>query len=99
MPWPSDSEHNTLVASTVTTVTLDQDYSEVSIIHHGDNSSPVYALVDSGATDPAVAGAGTDVVLSGGYAVLPAPGGGGTATQVKLVSAGTPTVSVIAGGR
>lgn len=96
MPWPSDSEHNTLVAATATTVTLDQDYSEVSIVHHGDAADPVYFTVDGAA--PTVAGAGTDVVLSGGYVVTSAPGGSG-ATVVQLISAGTPTVSVIAGGR
>lgn len=98
MPWPSDSETVTLTAATVATVTLDQDYDEVTITNHSSTDYVNY-LVDSGATDPATDGAGTGVVLAGERVTVPSPGGGGSATQVKVVSAGTPKVTVEAGGR
>lgn len=85
-----DSEHITLVASTVATVTLDADYSFVEVVNVT-GSAAIYFTVDG--TTPTVEGAGTHVLPAtiGGLELTPA---GSAAIVVKMISAGTPKVSV-----
>ena len=83
-------QHATLVASTVATMTFDEDFNEVEIINvTGD--ALIYVRFDGVA--PVVAAAGTYVILDakGGTKLKPRTSG---PTVVKLISAGTPKVSV-----
>lgn len=85
-----DSEHVTLTADTVATVTLDRQYNAVEVVNV-DGAAAVYFTVDGSA--PAVEGAGTVVLPAaiGGVEVRPASD---NPTVVKLISAGTPKVAV-----
>ena len=85
-----DSEHITLTASTVATVTLDADYNFVEVVNV-DGAAAVYFTVD-GAT-PTIAGAGTIVLPAAisGIEVQPWTSG---LTTIKLISSGTPKVAV-----
>ena len=83
------SKHGTLVAATVTTVTLDRDYDSVEILNRG-TTSDLWVRVDK--TDPVVAADDTYVCVPGGFIVLGVPTAG--LTVVKLISAGTPPYSV-----
>jgi hypothetical protein len=82
--------HGTLVADTVTTVTLDHNYNRVEVLNR-DGAAEIYFTVDAGA--PTVEGDGC-------YSLPAAIGGlekkspGGRATVVKMISSGTPTYSV-----
>lgn len=82
--------HVTLVANTVSTVTLDGNYNQVEVLNV-DGAAAIYFTVDG--ADPTVEGNGCHV--------LPAAIGGLTADApayappvVKLISIGTPKVSV-----
>jgi len=91
MPKPEgDSRHVTLVANTVSTVTLDADYDNVEVVSV-DGTAAVYFTVN-GAT-PTVAGNGTVVLPAAIGAVSLQPYGPELAT-IKLISAGTPKVAV-----
>lgn len=87
-----DSEHITLTASTVATVTLDADYDNLEVVNV-DGTAAVYFLVNPGVTNPTVAGAGT-IVLPAAIGAIELQPTGGAATVVKLISAGTPKVAV-----
>lgn len=85
-----DSRHITLTANTVATVTLDSDYDWIEVVNR-DGAGEVFFTLDG--TNPTVAGNGT--------LVLPATIGGveieynrTTTAVIKLISAGTPKVSV-----
>jgi hypothetical protein len=81
--------HVTLVANTVTTVTLDQNFSSVEVLNV-DGAAAIYFTVDG--TTPTVEGNGTNV-LPAAIGGLTLYAGNGTDT-VKLISAGTPKASV-----
>lgn len=86
------SVHGQLTAVTVATVTLDGDFGSVEILNR-DGTAEIYALIDSGSTNPTVGGNDTEVLPAAiGSVTLSSltPG----ATQVKLISAGTPKYSV-----
>lgn len=83
--------HVTLVANTVATVTLDQNYFASVEVLNVDGAAAVYFTVDNG--DPTVGGDGSNV--------LPAAIGGlvvnvddNDTVVVKLISTGTPKMSV-----
>lgn len=83
-------EHGTLVADTVTTVTLDSDAQEVEVLNR-DGAAEIYFTVDG--ADPTVEGDDCQVLPAAiGAVQVRAPGGG--VTDVKLISEGTPTFSV-----
>lgn len=91
MPKPEgDSRHVTLTANAVTTITLDADYDNVEVLNV-DGGGVVY-FTANGAT-PTVAGNGTVVLPAAVGAVTLTPYGPDLAT-IKLISAGTPKVSV-----
>lgn len=83
-------QHATLVAATVTTFTFDVDYNSVEVLNV-DGAAAVYFTVDG--TTPAVATTGSHVLPAaiGGLQIFPPTG---TVSVVKLISGGTPTVSV-----
>ncbi len=87
---PGSPQHVTLVASAVTTVDLGQDYSVVEVLNV-DGVAAVYFRFD--ATAPVVGATGTHVLPAaiGSVEVTPRTSGN---TVVKLISAGTPQVSV-----
>lgn len=85
--------HGTLVANTMTTVTLTANHNEVEVIHRGGaGAADIFFTVDG--ANPTVNGEDTDV----------APNGVGQRTQVgaykkqntvvKLISSGTPAYTV-----
>lgn len=84
-------QHFTLTANTVQTVTFTENFGRIEVLNV-DGAAAVYVSNDG--TDPTVAGTG--------YNVLPAVIGSvelpdataGIVTVVKLISAGTPKVSV-----
>lgn len=82
--------HVTLVANTVTTVTLDSDYATVEVLNV-DGAASVY-FTTNGAT-PTVEGAGCNVLPAAIGALDLNTGTRGTVT-VKLISTGTPKISV-----
>lgn len=82
------SKHGTLVAATVTTVTLDKDYDSVEVLNRG--TVDLWLRVDG--VDPVVAADDTYVCVGGGFVILPVPTAG--STDVKLISTGTPAYSV-----
>lgn len=83
-------QHATLVAATVATLTFDYDAGEVEVLNV-DGAAAVYVRTDG--TDPTVAGTGCDVLPAAiGYARLKVRTDGNTV--VKLISSGTPKVSV-----
>lgn len=87
-----DSRHVTLVASTVNTVVLDADYANIEVVNVTGTAS-VYFTVN-GAT-PTVKGTGTVVLPAAiGGVTMPGYSGSGTATTVRLISAGTPDIAV-----
>lgn len=79
--------HATLVASTVDTVTLN-DQPWVEVLNRG--TDPIYFRLDG--TNPTVAGNETHVATAGSSVVMKAPGRG--ALVVKLISAGATAYSV-----
>lgn len=86
----ANPQHFTLVAATVKTFTLDSDFYEVEVTNV-DGAAAAYFTVN-GAT-PAVATDGSLVLPAaiGHVTVRPRTAG---ATVVKMISAGTPKVSV-----
>lgn len=83
-----DSKHVTLVAGTVTTVTLDPIYiSQVEVMNRGDVE--VWVRLDG--TNPAVEAEDSVVVPAKSFLTLPVSG---SPVTVKLISTGTPKVSV-----
>lgn len=83
-------QHATLVASTVATMTFDEDFREVEV-SNVDGGAIVYFRFDGVA--PVVAAAGTYVLPAAIGSVRLKPKTSG-ATVVKFISAGTPKVSV-----
>ncbi len=83
--------HSTLVADTVTTVTFDTNFGRVEVLNV-DGAAAVYFRVDGVA--PTVAGTGSHVLPAAIGSLEVADGTSGQATVVKLISAGTPKVSV-----
>ena len=86
-----DSEHLTLVISTVSTVTLAVTNADNVVVHMRAGTGPVYYTLDG--STPTVAGDGTYVV----YSALPARSHPITTTDapvVKLISATADAVSV-----
>lgn len=83
-------QHLTLPANTVVTVTFDTDFNEVEVVNV-DGIALVYFTVDR--STPAIGGTGSHVLPAaiGGLTVKPGTTG---ATIVKLISPGTPAVSV-----
>ncbi len=86
-----DSRHITLTANTVATVTLDQDYAYAEVVNV-DGAAAVYFTVNG--ADPTVKGNGT-LVLPAVIDRLEIQPYGAQSTTVKLISAGTPQVSVM----
>lgn len=83
-------QHVTLVASTVSTVTFDEDFGMVEVTNV-DGAAPVYFRMDG--TAPVIAATGTHVLPAaiGSLEVAPKTTG---VTVVKLISSGTPKVSI-----
>lgn len=89
----ADSEHITLVANTVSTVTLDADYRTVEVVNVN-GAAAVYFKVNGG-TAPTVKGSGTVVLPAAiGSIELRADAVDPGTTVVTLISAGTPDVAV-----
>lgn len=86
----ADPQHVTLVANTVSTITLAVDASKVEILNV-DGAAAVYATVDG--STPTVGGNGAWCLPAaiGSLELSPRTAG---PTVVKLISAGTPMVSV-----
>lgn len=88
-----ESEHGTLVANTVTTVTLRVDMGEdVLVINRG--STDMWARFDG--TDPEIGGDGALIVPPGVGTGITAQASD-DAMVVKLISSGTPDYSVETG--
>ena len=86
----ANPQHKTLVANTVATVTLDADYFEVEVVNVS-GTAEVYFTTDGSA--PAIGGDGSNVLPAAiGYVQLQPRTSGNTV--VKLISSGTPRVSV-----
>lgn len=84
-------QHVTLVAATVSTLTFDEDFAEVEVMNV-DGTAAVYYRFDGVA--PVVGAAGTHVLPAiAGATGIRKPKTSGP-TVVKLISAGTPKVSV-----
>jgi hypothetical protein len=92
----AEVEHGTLVAATVTTLTFAQNYAWVEVLNRSAGGDDIFFLVDPGATNPTVGGDDTYVVEAVGITQAEVPSTAGTATTVKLISAGTPDYTVIA---
>lgn len=86
----ADPQHVTLVANTVSTITLAVIANKVEIVNV-DGASAVYVTVDG--TTPTVGGDGAWVLPAaiGSLELMPRTS---SRTVVKLISAGTPKVSV-----
>jgi hypothetical protein len=83
-------QHFTLVADTVTTCTFSSNFGRVEILNV-DGAAAVYISTDGSA--PVVGGTGYDVLPAAICSVEVADQTSGN-TVVKLISAGTPKVSV-----
>lgn len=87
--------HDTLVASTVKTITLVTPYAGTVEVTNVSGVAAVYFTVDG--TTPTVAGPDTEVLPAVAGASMIVPGRhDGTQIVVKLISSGTPTVSAAA---
>lgn len=85
-------QHATLVADTVTTIsTLDDGYQRVEVTNV-DGAAAVYFTIDG--TTPTVAGSGTQVLPASISSLSVKDISPGAAPTVKLISSGTPKVSV-----
>lgn len=96
MPYTPDSpRHATLAADTVTTLTFLTDYARIEVANV-DGAALVYFTVDG--TTPGIAATGSQVLPAAIGAVELSPRIQGAPhsgpTVVKLISAGTPKVSV-----
>lgn len=83
-------QHATLVASTVTTFTFDEDFERVEVLNV-DGASAIYFSVDG--STPTVAGTGFHC-LPAAISSVEVPVRVTGVTVVKLISAGTPKVAV-----
>jgi hypothetical protein len=91
MPKPvGDSRHVTLTAATVATITLDGDYDNVEIINV-DGAAAAYFTADG--STPAVGATGSIVLPAAINGLSLQPYGSGP-TTIKVISAGTPRISV-----
>lgn len=83
-------QHATLTANTVLPIVFDQDYDRIEIVNV-DGAAAVYFRV--GQTNPGIAAEGSQVLPAaiGSVEVDVTTSGG---TEVRLISAGTPKVSV-----
>lgn len=87
--------HQTLVASTADTVTLDAYGRYIEIVHRGSATNPIYFTVGRSPAAPTVAGADTLVALSTKPTVVPWPvDSPASVAQIKLISAGAEPYSV-----
>ena len=84
-------QHATLVASTVTTLTFDKYYTK-AVVQSVDGTAAVYFTFDG--TTPSVAGTGSYVLPAAIGSMEIAPIRGAGVLVVKLISSGTPKVSV-----
>jgi hypothetical protein len=85
-------QHATLVAATVTTIsTLDDGYTRVEVTNV-DGAAAVYFTIDG--TTPTVAGSGCHVIPAAIQSLSLEDRSPGAAPTVKLISSGTPKVSV-----
>lgn len=80
----------TLEAGTVTTVHFPDDVDEIEVLSH-DGAAPIYFTVDG--TTPVVEGRASRIIPASISAATVQPPTAGP-TVVKLISAGTPKVSV-----
>lgn len=83
--------HVTLVASTVSTVNLTTNAGRIEVVNV-DGAAAVYFTTDG--SDPTVAGDDTHVLPAAVSGVEVDDETAGTTSTVKLISSGTPTVSV-----
>lgn len=81
--------HGTLVADTVTTVTLAGNHGTVEILNR--STAEIWFTLDS-ATDPTVGGANVWVLPAGAARELPSPSS--AITQVRLISSAAAAYSV-----
>lgn len=88
-------QHASLVANVVTTMTFDKDFAQVEILNV-DGAAEVYATADG--TTPVVGATGSYVLPAaiGSLELTPRDDGAAHSgvTVVKLISTGTPKVSV-----
>lgn len=88
-------QHATLVATVVTTLTFDRDFARIDVLNV-DGTAAVYFTVDG--TTPVVGATGTFVLPAAITNIELSPRNEGAAhtgvTVVKLISSGTPKVSV-----
>lgn len=82
-------QHATLVANTVAPLTFDYDFGRVEITTDG--AADLYVTTDG--TTPSIAGTGSHW-LPAGMGSVELPAARGAVTVVKLISPGTPKVSV-----
>jgi hypothetical protein len=83
------TKHVTLVAATVATVTLDDPKRDKVWVTNRHATVEAFATVN-GAT-PTVGGDDTDLIKANGTTILHVPAG---AVSVKLISSGTPSITV-----
>lgn len=88
------SKHATLVAATADSVTLTGQAQFVEIVHHGDDTDPIYFTTGAAVSAPTAAADDTEVILAGERLRIELPRQA-EVRVVNLVSAGTPTYSVI----
>ncbi len=91
MPTVGNPHHATLVASTVTTFTTDRNRGEVVVLNR-DGAAEVYFRSDG--VDPTVGGDGCDVLPAAIGAVATTDGTAGQNSEIRLISSGTPKVTV-----
>jgi hypothetical protein len=80
-----------LTADTVATVTLDGNFGRIEVLNR-DGSAEVYFTTDN--SDPVVLGANSHVLPAAIGAVEVADDTSGSSSIVKMISTGTPAVSV-----
>lgn len=88
---PASPSHRTLVAGQITTVDLDRNYDRIEVLNR-DGSSEVFFTTDG--SEPGVAQDGCHVLPAAIGAVEVADQTSGRNSVVKLISAGSPAVSV-----
>lgn len=94
----SNVSTQSLTANTNASVSITGPGRFVELVHHGNNSSVVYFKTYSSEPIDDLTGAGTDneeVLLSGERLTVECARGQGQPIWIELISAGTPTVSVI----
>ncbi len=88
----SNAYHGTLVAATVTTVTIDVTDANQLYIHNLDTSAQIYVTVGTGVA-PVSAATGSILVRAASSRSWPTAALAGSVI-VKMISAGTPAYSV-----